>query len=149
MPYSKQEFYSALVPRRILRFRCDELNSPDPHFFICVTIIQPETLNLSCCTSQFETVRRLIERNKFPNETLVFINPADQDNPFNKDTHINCNEYFPYYKEELWDKYQNGELEVITDLLPLHSFEQILIGFERSPNIEQEIKDSLPSIDSV
>jgi hypothetical protein len=72
---------------------------------------------------------------------------SDVSNPFSKDTYVNCNEYFPFSIDELWTLYSSGQLTIIKDLLPIDSFEQILIGFNKSPIIEEEFKDSLPKID--
>jgi len=148
MPLTKLEFEAEIKSRKIFYFPCEELKTPIPHYFICICIYPIGTANLSCCTSQFDTVKRLIERRRFPNETLVYIPDSDSDNPFHRDTYINCNEYFPFLIEELWDMYQHGILEIRSEL-PLHSFEQILIGFNTSPMIEDELKDSLPDLDSV
>ncbi len=112
-------------------------------------MVQPDKIiNLSCCTSQFDTVKRLIERNRFPRETLVYISKDDPENPFRKDTYINCNEYFQYSLEEFWGLYFNNKLKIIGSL-PLDSFEQILIGFVKSEVIEQEYKEALPGIDDL
>lgn len=146
---TREEFEICLVSRKILYFPCIELNSPYPHYFICVFIDPSQIVYMSCCTSQFETVKRLIERKRYPEATLVYIPEADTDNPFNKPTYINCNEYFPFSIDELWDWYQGNVLTVIEDLLPLHSFEQILLGFHASDVIEDEIKEQLPSLDSL
>jgi hypothetical protein len=90
----------------------------------------------------------LIEKNRFPPETLVFIPGVDADNPFKKDTYINCNEYFQYSTDEFWELYSGKEMRIVGEL-PLHSFEQILIGFLKSDIIEQEYKDSLPTLDDI
>jgi hypothetical protein len=145
MPLSKRDFEAEIKSAKILYFPCEELNTPIPHYFVCVCIHPPGTVNLSCCTSQFETVKRLIERGKYPNETLVYIPEHDTENPFNKKTYINCNEYFPYLIDELWDLYQNQSLEIFPEL-PLDSFEQIIIGFQKSPIIEEELKENLPDV---
>jgi hypothetical protein len=146
---NRVQFEAALLSRKVLYFACSELNTEEPHYFICLCSHPVNTVNLSCCTSQFATVKRLIERNKFPSETLVYIPKTDTDNPFKKDTYINCNEWFPYSIDELWSMYYNVVLTIIPDLLPLHSFEQILIGLLASPQIEDELKESLPDIDDL
>jgi hypothetical protein len=146
---NKSEFEAELICRKIFYFSCPELNTPVPHYFICICNHPIDIVNLSCCTSQFDTVRRLIERGRFPSETLIYIPATDADNPFHKDTYVNCNEYFPYTIEELWILYYSNQLQIIPQLLPIHSFEQILIGFNASPQIEDEIKDALPSMDDL
>lgn len=142
---SRSDFENTLKIRKILKFPCEEeLKTPISHFFIYICCTASGDIVLSCCTSQFETVRKLIERNRFPNETLVHIPYGDVDNPFNRDTYVNCNEWFAYTVEELWTMYQNGELEVIELILPIHSFEQIVLGFKASPTIEEFVKEVLP-----
>jgi hypothetical protein len=73
---------------------------------------------------------------------------TDPDNPFNKKRYINCNEYFAYLLSELWNLYVRGTLTLHGEL-PLHSFEQILIGFADSNQIEEDLKSNLPTIDDV
>jgi hypothetical protein len=144
---TRVQFEAELVSRKILYFPCVDLNTHVPHYFICVCNHPVDIVNLSCCTSQFDTVKQLIERRKFPNETLIYMQKSDVSNPFSKDTYVNCNEYFPFSIDELWTLYSSGQLTIIKDLLPIDSFEQILIGFNKSPIIEEEFKDSLPKID--
>lgn len=102
MPLLKNEFEEILTSRQILYFSCPELNTPEPHYFICICRQPEDIIILSCCTSRFETVEKLIERDRFPNETLVYIPSSDLENLFTKNTYVNCNEYFPYTIEELW-----------------------------------------------
>lgn len=145
---TRAEFENCLTGRKILYFQCDELNSPHPHYFVCIFVDAMRVAHMSCCTSQFETVRRLIERNRYPETTLVYISEQDSDNPFSKPTYINCNEYFQFSIDELWDWYQHRDLTVKEQLLPMHSFEQIILGFHASNVIEEEIKEQLPDLDS-
>jgi hypothetical protein len=148
MPLTRAEFETEITSRKILYFSCDVLNTREPHYFICICIHPFGEINFSCCTSQFETVKRLIERHRYPPSTLVYISPADTDNPFDRDTYVNCNEYFTYDIEELWQMYTNGEIiRMFDNPLPLHSFEQIVIGFRDSEMIEEDFKDALPGID--
>lgn len=144
-PLSKEQFENEIKLRKIFYFSCPELNTDVPHYFICFSIHPVGVVNLSCCTSQFETVKKLIERGRLPYETLVYIPKEFHDNPFTLDTYVNCNEFFSYYVHELWDMYNKGELKLIDELLPLESFVQMIIGFNSSDLIEQELKDSLPN----
>lgn len=144
---TRVQFEAAVLSRTILYFPCLELNTHVPHYFICINNHPVDIVNLSCCTSQFDTVKQLIERRKFPNETLVYLPESDSSNPFTKDTFVNCNEYFPFSLDELWQMYIERKLSIENNLLPIDSFEQILIGFNKSPVIEEEFKDALPSID--
>lgn len=65
---------------------------------------------------------------------------------FKKDTYVNCNEYFPYTVDELWDLYCEGVL-TIKGKLPDYSLQQLIIGFLDSEMIEDEIKGTLPNPD--
>ena len=145
---SRAEFEKQITSRKIFYFTSDALQTKVPHYFICIMVQPDKIINLSCCTSQFESVKRLIEKNRFPHETLVYIPQADPENPFRKDTYVNCNEYFQYSIDEFWELYYYTDFQIIGDL-PLHSFEQILIGFMKSDVIEQEYKDLLPNIDDI
>ncbi|HVU56129.1 MAG TPA: hypothetical protein VHD83_13785 [Puia sp.] len=147
MPLSRSQFESELVPGKVLYFSCEELGTLEPHFFICIVRQPDDIIVLSCGTSQFNTVMKLIERKRFPNETLVFIPAEDGTNPFSKDTYINCNEYFPYDISELWDMYDLGRLAIRGDIAQ-DSLHQIILGFHKSPIIEYEVKEMLPDPDS-
>ena len=145
---SPQQFQADIKARAILYFSEPVLNTPIPHYFVCVGQSVDGELLFSCCTSQFETVRGLIERRRYLETTLVYMSPADTDNPFTSETYVNCNEYFAYSIQHLWNLYLHGQLSFYGEL-PLHSFEQILIGFRDSNQIEEEIKDALPNIDDL
>src|SRR4051794_22325400 len=110
MPLARSDFNFILVPGQILRFACKELRTDIPHYFICVCRDLNGNLILSCCTSQFGTLTKLIQKGKYPNETLVLIPGSDQSNPFTQDTYENCNKYFRFTISELWDLYLKGAL---------------------------------------
>lgn len=144
---SPEQFTSAIKPRAILYFSDQiALKTPNPHYFICVGSNYDNELIFSCCTSQFNSVLTLIERKRFPSSTLVYISKDDNENPFTKNTYVNCNEYFPYFLSELWQLYVRGILSFHGEL-PLNSFGQILTRFMDSTQIEQELKEGLPTID--
>ena len=149
MLLNKSQFEAELVSRKVFYFPCPELNTTVSHYFICICNHPINIVNLSCCTSQFDTVRRLIERHRFPPETLVYIPGSDPQNPFTKDTFVNCNEYFLYTILELWIMYTNKILQISQKLIPLDSFAQILNGFHTSPQIEEDMKEMLPSIEDL
>jgi len=144
MALNRSDFEFILVPSQILYFPCKELRTDIPHYFICICRDPNGNIILSCCTSQFTTVSRLIDKGKFPKETLVLIPKSDPKNDFAQDTYINCNEYFRFTVQELWVLYKMGRLTIRSEL-PKHSMEEILTGLSLSPMIEQEIIDNLPS----
>jgi hypothetical protein len=143
-----EQFAKEIVPGKVLYFSCEDLGTFEPHFFVCI-VRQPDDIYiLSCATSKLETMRRLVERKRFPNETIVYIPSADETNPFSLDTYINCNEYFPFAINELWDLYTQGEL-TIRGNIAFESLHQIIIGFHSSPVVELELKDLLPDPDDM
>jgi hypothetical protein len=145
---SPDQFEANIKPRAILYFPEPELKTHEPHYFICIGQTTESRIITSCCTSQFNTVKNLIERWGYPPTTLVYIPTQDNENPFKKDTYINCNEFFGYQLSELWDLYLHNKLSFHGEL-PLDSFEQILIGMKDSDQIDEEIKDCLPNIDDL
>jgi hypothetical protein len=145
---SPHQFEADIKPQAILYFPEPVLNTTEPHYFICIAKTEEGEIITSCCTSQFNTVRNLIEKWGYPPSTLVYIPNSDSDNPFKKDTYINCNEFFGYKLSELWDLYLHNQLSFHGEL-PLYSFEQILIGMRESDQIVEEIKDCLPNIDDL
>ncbi|SRR5258708_22291111 len=145
---SPQQFEADIKPRSILYFPEPFLNTTEPHYFICIGQTSERRIITSCCTSQFNTIKNLIERRKYPPTTLVYIPSHNSDNPFKKDTYVNCNEFFGYELSELWDLYLHNQLSFHGEL-PLDSFEQILIGMKDSDQIVEEIKDCLPNIDDL
>jgi hypothetical protein len=132
-------FEETLEPGRIYFFKNKELTSDAPHFHILIAIPNNDLLILTCCTSQFEKRARFIELANLPNETLVWLKP-DDDNPFTKDTYVDCNSSFKYSRDTFIDMYTNENLEykgIISDGKLL----EIIHGVITSPMITEEIKD--------
>jgi hypothetical protein len=102
-----ETFVEAIAERKVYYFASERLNTPEPHYYICIKKTDDDILILSCCTSQFETVKRFVETRNLPYETLVYINPDadDQNCPFYKQTFINCNEYHSYTVEDFKNMY--------------------------------------------
>lgn len=86
---------------------------------------------------------RLLEKNNLPNETIVWVSPADEENPFTKNTYVNCNEYFTYTIDEFKNLYESDKVKFTGEISEIH-YEQILIGIQMSPLIDDETKELLP-----
>lgn len=132
-------FEENLCPGKIYFFKNNQINSDVPHFHILIAIPNNDFLILTCCTSQFEKRARFIELNNLPYETLVWLKP-DNDNPFTKDTYVDCNNSFKYSKDTFVDMYTKGNLEykgIISD----GKLQEIIHGVKTSPMIPEEIKD--------
>ncbi len=145
-----ESFVSGIAEKKIYYFSTTEINSPSPHHFICIKRTDDDILVMSCCTSQFSTVKNFVESRKLPNETLVWIAPDknDHNNPFTKDTYVNCNDSFTFTVDEFRERYSNDSVNLSGELSDLH-YEQVLIGLHKSPMIDQETKDLIPKPEDV
>lgn len=145
-----ESFISSIKEQKIYYFSSDKINVDNPHYFICIKKTEQDILILTCCTSQFETIRRFVETRSLPYETLVWIKPnvEDDDNPFNVDTYVNCNFVFEYTIEEFRNMYNSNSISFSGEI-SMYYYSQIVNGLNLSPLIEEEIKDFLPKIDDL
>lgn len=136
-------FVSTITERRIFYFSSDHLNTDEPHFFICLKITSDKLIILVCCTSQVDTINRHIEQQNLNNQTIVWINPIPETNPFNKDTYINCNWTCTYTLEEFKSMFADKKIKCDGEINEIE-YEQILKGIHLSKLVENEIKEVLP-----
>lgn len=138
-------FLSAIEEKKVYYFSSTQINTPEPHYFICLKRTDNDVLIMSCCTSQFDTVRRFVESRSLPNETLVWISPGDQtdENPFVKDTYVNCNSSYTYTIDEFRSMYNSDSVTFSGEISDEH-YEQIVIGIHKSPLIDTETKEVIP-----
>lgn len=134
-------FKENLSPGKIYFFKNNQINSEIPHFHILIAIPNNDLLILTCCTSQFEKRARFIELAKLPTQTLVWLKP-DNNNPFTKDTYVDCNYSFKYSKDNFVDMYIKGNLEY-KGIIPDGKLQEIIDGVKTSPLITEEIKEML------
>jgi hypothetical protein len=73
----------------VFYLKTDKINSPLPHYFICVAKSADEILFLSCVTSQGEKQRAFILKEGLPSNGLVVIEPSP-DNDFTKTSFVAC-----------------------------------------------------------
>lgn len=138
----KDMFLQAVAEGKVYYF-VNKVFGGEPHFHIVIKRTDIDVLIFTCCTSQFDTIRRHIEAKKLPNTTLVWISPSDSSNPFHKDTYVNCNSYSTCTIEEFGVMYENEKVDFSGEISDDH-FQQILIGLHDSPQIDEETKDMLP-----
>ena len=126
-------FISSIDDRKIYYFSTNKISTGEPHHFICIKRTSADILIMSCCTSQFDTVRRFVETRSLPMESLVWISPdsTSPDNPFTKDTYVNCNNCFTYTIDEFKAMYSNDSVSYSGKISDSH-YEQILIGIQKS-----------------
>jgi hypothetical protein len=143
MKIPSELFIRAIQERKVYYFTSEKISSEEPHHFICLKKTDEDILIMSCCTSQYPTMIRLLEKNNLPNETIVWVSPADEENPFTKNTYVNCNEYFTYTIDEFKNLYESDKVKFTGEISEIH-YEQILIGIQMSPLIDDETKELLP-----
>lgn len=121
-----------------------KLGIPD-HLHICVVKGSgKEPFIFACCTSQENTMNRLIKKQKLSSETIVFMDKSSY--PFlTDDTFVNCNSLFVISEEEFASDYNNGLIKKREGLGLVH-YSQIINGILKSDLVEEEYKDMLSNI---
>jgi hypothetical protein len=148
MKVPTQLFLSAIEERKVYYFSTTKINTEEPHHFICLKRTENDLLIMSCCTSQFNTVSRFVETRSLPYETLVWISSNDGDNPFTRDTYVNCNNSFTYTIDEFRSMYDSDSVSHSGEISENH-YKQILIGIHISPLVDEETKVLIPLPDSI
>lgn len=136
-------FSDSIKEKKIYYFSSTYLNTNIPHYFICIKRNDNDILFLTCCTSKFDTVRKFIETRNLPNESLVFISPKNENNPFDVDTYINCNYVYTYTVEDFENMYELNSINYTGELTD-GQYQQILTGIHSSPLVEVETKEEIP-----
>lgn len=137
-------FLAGITEREIFYFASTKINSSEPHHFICIKRTDNDILILACCTSQKDTIERLIKLQNLPYNTIVAISPdAGDDNPFTKDTFVNCNDSFTYTLDEFRAMYESHTITCSGKISEIH-YEQILIGIHASTLIDEDTKELIP-----
>lgn len=140
-------FINGIQEKKIYYFSSNRIGTTEPHYFICIKRTDNDVLIMSCCTSKFNTVKNFVESRSLPPETLVWISPKDENNPFTLDTYVNCNSTITHTIEELAIKYDSDAVNLSGEISEAH-YEQILIGLHKSPLIDGETKDLIPRPES-
>jgi hypothetical protein len=136
-------FKKGIAEKKVYYFSSSKLNVQAPHYYICIKRTDDDILIATVCTSQFETVKNMVERQKLPMETLVRIKPEPGVNPFDKDTYIYCNNTFTFTIEEFEGMYEDNRITLSGEISDLH-YNDILVGLHASPLIARDIKASIP-----
>lgn len=141
-------FLAAIGERKVYYFSTTKINTAEPHYFICLKRTDNDLLIMSCCTSQFGTIKSFVETRGLPFETLVWISPKDIENPFTKDTYVNCNESKTFTLDEFKDMYNSDNISYSGEISENH-YKQILIGIHSSTLIDEETKLIVPNPDTI
>ena len=134
---------STLEAGKIYFFTMD-IDSPTAgHRHIFLKKKGEEFLIFVCCTSQEDTMNRLIQRQRLDPATIVWIRP-DAENGLTKDTFVNCNFVVDLSIDEFIAAYDEGYIQStggnqISDAV----YAQIVYGIKHSILFAEEIKECL------
>lgn len=128
-------------PGQVYYFVNPEINTPEPHYHICLEQDGGGVLFMACCTSQFEKRKAYIEKVGLPMSTLVWMSP-DLNNNFKKDTYVDCNRCFEFTVTELQ---RLQAFKYVGRIKPSH-LEQIAIGMTESPQVEDYKKEAIQKL---
>jgi len=125
-------------------FSSTKIQSNEPHNFICVKKGNNDILVMACCSSKYETSLKYIKRQGISEDTLVYLDPAIN-TYLKKHTFVNCNNAFPFTKQEFLAKYRKNEIK-FKGKVDSEDYDKIKNGLLISPDVEEEIKDIIRSI---
>lgn len=139
-----------IQPKGFYKFGTNRLNTQIAHYFICITI-SPTLYLMACCTSQIDTVTRLINAKQWPHSSFIYLSPQRYQCLY-KDTYVNANQLFAFSRPEL--------LTIINTVSPHHNFMlgeylndsdyfQIITAALASPNVERKYKILLPDPNTI
>lgn len=130
---------SILVEKSIFYFSSPKINSSDPHNFIILKNLDNKIIFFTCCTSQYDTVLRYIDKSGNHQNTITSID-YNSYSFLKKPTFINCNSYIEYSKEEFFQLYDNGHVQY-RDKISSEEYDSIINGYLLSDDIEEDFKD--------
>lgn len=119
-------FIDSISAKKVYYFSSSSIKTSISHYFICISRTSDGLLFMSCCTSRFDTVRKFVESRSLPFETLVYISPTDENNPFEIDTYVNCNDLQEFTIEEFRTMYEINALDYAGEISENH-YEQIFV----------------------
>lgn len=132
-------FVASIESRKIYLFSSEKINDPTSHYFVCIKRTNQDLIILSCCTSQYEKRKQFLDLQQLPYDTLVWISPKDDENPFSKDTFVDCNSLTTHTVKEFSEMYEAHKIDLKGELDENH-FHQIINGLNVSPLIDEETK---------
>ena len=128
-------------------FEEEQLASIEPHYFIVLNKNPraEEFLILVCASSQIEKRRQIIQRLRFPQETLVIISPAEYP-AFTKDTVVDCNRVFEKTPRSLIEKLKQNKLKVCAEVMQDAIVQKLVKGILASTQVAEKVKRMLEDV---
>ena len=137
MEVSFEAFYQVLKEKSILCFSLNYQGNPDPHYYVLLDK-GSEILLFSVCTSKLDTILNFVKKRNLDYDTIVFIE-SEPNNPFSKNTYINCNSPVSIPFNEFKKMFEEGRVKY-KDQLDDEHFDQIISGILKSRLVERRIK---------
>lgn len=141
MKFPIELFLQGIAEKKVYYFSSAKLNTPVPHYFICVLKSINDTIISVCCTSDRDGKRQKLIEKKGLHSTLVWIKP-DINNGLTKETFVDCNSFFEYSIDDFKAMYKKDLLEYRGEITEAH-YEQVVNGLLDSPTIPSELKELL------
>lgn len=116
-----------------------KIGIPD-HRHIFLRKSADEMLIFSCCTSQQNTMEKLIAINGWSDSTIVKLTPNKQ-NRLTTDTYINCNSLQIISADDFFNEYKQGNVDINNAEIDEMSFLAIEHGIIQSDLVDEETKD--------
>lgn len=143
MPLLKDDFIALLKNGSLVYFISDQIASPEPHYHLCLNVLQ-NSVFFFCGTSRPESTTRFLELNNIDYSTFVSVKPNPELNKLTLDTYFNCNQPFCHNIDELLIKYNSNELRIKGEIAE-HELLNIRNGIIESPLLPQADKDDFLS----
>lgn len=136
-------YLSLLKEGQIYFFSLDSSVGIGNHRHIFLKKSREDILFFSCCTSQEDTMNRLIQLQKLDPSTIVWIKP-DACNGLKKDTFVNCNSIQRISKEEFIAACENNEITSMNCRISENHYKQIANGIRKSKLVSGEVQECFP-----
>lgn len=130
----------SIEPKDVIIFANPDINSPEPHLYVCVGRFNGEIQFVICSTQEESIKKRVVITRQVP-ETIAAITPAN-DCPVNRNTWVNCNNVKSFTKERLKQLTSSNFTRVETRLPDRH-FQDIINGICLSEIVPEEFQDHL------
>ena len=137
-------FQHTLAIGTVYYYSSEKINTDEPHYHIVIHKTKSEIVVLGLTTTRIDKRIRFFNKNQFPESTLVFIEP-DENNGLKETSLVDCNSnIFQETKNSL--KYIRKEKGIqVKGRIKSSQIEQLRQGIIDSPMIPEETKEILDS----
>ena len=137
-------FLESLICKKVYWFSANPPSGIPNHYHICVAKTDDDFVIFACCTSQEDTMNKLIKKQGLSSSSIVYIKGGNYN--FTKDTFINCNQIYTMTIEQFSEYYDKGGVEFKSEI-DLSHYKQIVKGIKESKLVAIEHKKMIPDIE--